>query len=1399
MDPELKSILRGLSLKLRHLLEGYYDEEGRWHPGDLERRLNEIGIWRNRDPKPVDELPHLSEEDLHARKVVEAYLQYRKDAGVGVEKAVAEFVRESAYTWANRLLALRCMEARDLIDEVILQKEVYGWRSLQHNRLARKHPELCAGEDDGLFVVLFQEFEQMAEELPQLFNPRAVAIALRPSVATLKKCIVLLSGKQPANGEVTSDLIFEAPDAFGWAYQYWNSEEKDRVFEKIRTKRGAKIEGAEIIPTTCIYTEPYMVKFLVQNSLGALWLGMHPDTSLCKSWQYYVRDADRAPVKRKPVREITFLDPACGSGHFLIEAFDLFYEMYLEEGEVMDRREICASIVERNLYGLDIDERAVQIARLALVMKAKEKVRDFVPRRVNIVATNIRLSLGKDHLKAFLGKHPEDAQLKPALLKIFEGLAHADELGSLLQIEEPVERELRFFRSELGAQRMLLGPHTDEEWETWRRGVVNRLREHFTTEEVSADLVQSFFSRSVGKGLVLFDLLARCYDVVATNPPYMGSRNIGPMLKEYIGHHYKSGKHDLYSAFILRCRQLAAENGWVAMVTQHSWMFLRSFTNLRALSKEKIKEGMIEFTGLLHETMIETLAHLGANAFSEISGEVVSVVLFTIRNAPCSSNHHITAYRLVGERSSTEKAASIRTYTTSQTSLKPLQTGFLEIEASPLSYWLTDKLITLLSQPLRLGKVVHAGGGVGTRDENRFLRKFWEVDPSVRRWRSYAKGGLYQKWEGLLENLVDWEYDGRRVKESIVRKYPYLSGNYGFLIRDEEYHFQPGLTYTDFAQGSFSCRRLDNALFSDAGPGIFAKDVPREGIAAWLNTHLISYLLRSVSPSFNHFGWGYVLAMPIPPRVSLLAVTPLAKMACTYKSELLQNMVVEQTFHNTPTCKDSVHILQTFCIAAILHALEGLIEMRLLESIDLGPPEYHAIKAETGKPADWYPLIKGYDSLPSLPANLVAVPRELVEYITSRPRITYSCEQLSRIKDELGMLYRTGPEGTIKQDRGGGSLHMESSQAENEEGKSSVSAYIPFPPETFLEEISQKLEIHPISVYWLLKEGIAQEGWYCLPEHRRIATCQFVVTILRLLGHRWPKQMEAKEPMPSWVDPDGIIPLTKGTSEPTLLDRVRERIMEDNEVGDVTAYEHEFAEIMGKSLDKWLTTEFFKRHTKLFKKRPIAWQLESRPIVSSKRSRGRRRISEGVSGLAFSCIVYSHRLDDDLLPKIRSQYVGPLRRRYETELRTLENIQTPAANQTERRLTLENLVQELKEFDGKLEEVITNGFDNTSLRKIVAKESLDKWTSIDGKVPPPSTRDQLYIQEKAYNPDLNDGVRVNIAPLQKAGLLAADVLSKKDLDRAISDRAEWRADARRWCREGKLPQPGWWKTKGENI
>jgi hypothetical protein len=656
VDANLRSRLKALVLELRHELEGQDDAQGRWQPGDLERRLAAIGVRADRSV-PAEELK-LTPDDANARRIIDAFIASRIEAGEKRDDAFGEFVRNSAYSWANRLVALRCMEARGLIDEVIIQKDGYGGRSLQHNRLAHKDPTRCSGEDAGLFATLFDEFERRAGELPVVFRADAAEVALRPSVAALRRCIELLSGKISPKGQPEAgEEIFTAPDALGWAYQYWNTEEKDRVFDLVRTEKGFKIAGSDIIPATCIYTEDYMVKFLVQNSLGTVWAAMRPTSRLPEKWRYFVRDADRAPIVRKRVSEITFIDPAVGSGHFLIEAFDLLWEMYKEEGKVLSGAEICGSIFENNLFGIDLDERAVQIAALALFMKAREKAPDFFPKRINLVATNIRVPRGNEHLRTFLLKHPEEAPLQPALETIFASLENVDEIGSLLELAEPLDRRLAELRQAYGPRLKYLADGADDP-ETWRHRIIEKLRDDFKAEAAAEDLSSRFFGEAGEKGLSLLDLLSRRYDAVAANPPYMGSKNMGPILKKHVERYFTAGKRDLYAAFILKCLSLAApKNGRVAMVTQQSWMFLRSFSDLRALVEDKRKKMPRAFGGILRDSTIEMLAHLGPRAFAEISGEVVNVALFVIATAAPPAEHRLTAFRLVGPKSPEEKDA----------------------------------------------------------------------------------------------------------------------------------------------------------------------------------------------------------------------------------------------------------------------------------------------------------------------------------------------------------------------------------------------------------------------------------------------------------------------------------------------------------------------------------------------------------------------------------------------------------------------------------------------------------------------------------------------------------------------------------------------------------------------
>jgi len=1403
MDAPLKKILRSLSLELRHLLEGRYDEQGKLITGDLERELNRLGIWRDRPPKPISELPHLKEEEKQARQIIDAYISYRAGAGISQNDAVEEFIRESAYTWANRLFALRCMEARGIIDPVILQEETYGGRSMVHHRFSQLHPNLCTGEDDGLYSTLFDEFQRRSEELPDLFNPDSPAVKLRPSVTALKRCINLLSGNLPANGGAATEEVFIAPDAFGWAYQYWNLEEKDRVFEMVRTKKGAKIEGKDIIPATCIYTEDYMVKFLVQNSLGATWMMMHPESKLSASWEYYVKDADRTPNDKKPISEVTFLDPACGSGHFLIEAFDLFYQMYKDEGRIRDPSAICSSILNNNLFGIDIDERAVQITKAVLLMKAAEKVFETTQSQLSgkaltsfhdhIIATNIRLPKTKDQLEAFLKKHPDDAPMKPALLTVLEGLQNVHELGSLVQIEEPVEKELRALKEKLGGQTTFTGTLTGQttfrggeretDWLQWRRDVISRLKSHFQEAAQKATPSESFFSHSAVKGLALFDLLSQRYDVVSANPPYMGSGNMGEWLKRYIEAHYPQGKRDLFAAFILRNLQFSETNGRVAMVTQQSWMFLKSYIELRNASIKSSKKSTInKYSGLLNQTTIETIAHLGPHAFAEISGEVVNTALFSLSNCLPIKERRITFFRLIGGTCSDDKANDLRREIDNKSQeivFSKQQSVFIEIPDSPIVYWIPDKLITLLINEERFSEIFDIKRGIDTGNDKRHLRYFWEIDLfSTKRWVLLSKGGGYSKWRGLEYYSLDW-----------INRECIFSENPGARLQNLNYYLRKGKCYSRIANGCLGVRSLSNhSVIGGNGPGIFEKKEISPDIATILNTHFSTYVVRALSQSLV-FQVEHVGRIPFVKnfiKEKNISILENINNNCTTLKEKITNDTIIEPYFNIDSLKFN-HIssfgqfndnkIENTIISLIF---EGFLERFVLNVYSLEDENtIRNILFETGTQASWHPLLINYDKMPIPIESLCKMNSDILNYMNKIQRLELTPDQFLNYKNHLQTLYETGPGMKIQIEEN------DTISSQEDEDSLVIGARIPIPAETFIEELSQKMEIHPISLYWLLKEGIEKEGWRCLPEERRYTEDRFTVMILRLLGHRWPKQIEMGEPVPEWADADGIIPITAGTGQPSLLDRVRERIAEEFPGGNVHEIEREFEEIMGITLERWLSSEFFKHHISQFKKRPIAWQLASVP--SGGRGRGSR------AQPAFSCLVYYHKCDRDVLHKIRTQYVGDLISRYETELRTLEGRQELSGEQSTRKVQLENWLTELREFAQKLDVVSSTGFSSDFLKEVANKEPLDKWTSRDGKSPHPTTKEEFLLQEQRYDPDINDGVRVNIAPLQKAGLLTADVIAKKDLEKAISDRAEWRADERRWCREGKLPKPGWWE------
>lgn len=562
---------------------------------------------------------------------------------------------------------------------------------------------------------------------------------------------------------------------------------------------------------------------------------------------------------------------------------------------------------------------------------------------------------------------------------------------------------------------------------------------------------------------------------------------------------------------------------------------------------------------------------------------------------------------------------------------------------------------------------------------------------------------------------------------------------------------------------------------------------PAHPLGLIYNAPVMSACVRWLRPSLV-ISENYVANLPLPSESSS-AAHAVESVCVQIKRTLISADLLER---ESLVAHTSPQIL--FASVALLLGIEGLGFKMVHASLGLDQEDDRFISAEVGVPAGWHPLVAGYDALPEWtgdgprPAFGTPLPRSgrgaggegrptpwpevrqlLLDDLASRRRLDLSVGELVRLKRRLRSLYEAGPGAASSVDEGEGSA--------DDEAEEVLGAHIPIPAETFLEELSQKLEVHPISVYWLLEE-LRADGVRCKPEEQRLLEDRLSVLVLRLLGHRWPKQVEAGEPVPEWADGDGIIPLTSGAGEATVAERLRARLRAED--GDLGAQQAEalLQELTGLSLEEWARRQFFSRHVRQFKHRPIVWHLRSLP----QGGKGKR----GTAGRlpAFECLVYYHACAGDVLARVRTRYVQPL---VLAERRRAEDARRAKDETTE--ATAMDRVAELEAFAAKLRQVDESGFACADLDKLLASEPLDRWSG-DGHSAP-TNLDELLRNERAWHVDINDGVRVNVAPLQLAGALAGDVLKTADAQKAIADRARWRADERRWVREGKLPRCGW--------
>jgi hypothetical protein len=558
MDETTKRAIKKTILALRKLLERQ----------DIPSVLKQYGIFPDGRRVPVDKLALLDDNGKKRRERLEAIINREIQAVGGDQKAgVERYCREVAFTYLNRLIALRSMEVRSLLDECIKIREEYAGRSLRHHRFLKEKPgiQFDAEDTDSFKAFLRSVFRELQDDIKILFDPDDEYSIIMPTLNTLRECIRALNEDIPEGA-------FKEPELIGWVYQYFQTEEKNRVFEEVRTKK-KKIEGDDIIPATSLYTERYIVDYLIQNSLGAIWMEMYPDSTLRENWPYFVKDQDLKPREPRPVKSLTFLDPACGGGHFHLVAFDLLAQMYEEETRlaaeskipkewVVPKDKIATTILESNLHGIDIDLRSVQLSFLVLYLRMREHQRSvgapkLLPLKVNLVAADASLL----NTPEFLSWCEERFKEEPYAFNIIKGISgrlrNLSEIGSLARPEEDLkelihkekERLFSAWKKEKTPKqfplfRQMLTPEqqelpfdkvTDDQfWEGVLSRVTKALDEYYRDASERGDTRAQVLAHEASRGFKFLELCNKRYDVVATNPPYMGSSNMGTMWKGFI-------------------------------------------------------------------------------------------------------------------------------------------------------------------------------------------------------------------------------------------------------------------------------------------------------------------------------------------------------------------------------------------------------------------------------------------------------------------------------------------------------------------------------------------------------------------------------------------------------------------------------------------------------------------------------------------------------------------------------------------------------------------------------------------------------------------------------------------------------------------------------------------------
>ncbi|MCH7041393.1 BREX-1 system adenine-specific DNA-methyltransferase PglX [Escherichia coli] len=1118
------------------------------------------------------------------------------------EQGFEVLVEHCAYTWFNRLCAIRYMELHGYLD--------HGFRMLSHpetpaafevldhvpevaeallpeNKAQLVEMKLSGNQDEALYrELLLGQCHALHHAMPFLFE------------AVDDEAELLLPDNLTRTDSILRGLVDDIPEedweqveVIGWLYQFYISEKKDAVIGKV-------VKSEDIPAATQLFTPNWIVQYLVQNSVGRQWLQTYPDSPLKDKMEYYIEPAEQTPEVQAQLAAITpasiepesikVLDPACGSGHILIEAYNVLKNIYEERG--YRGRDIPQLILENNIFGLDIDDRAAQLSGFALLMMARQDDRRIFTRdvRLNIVSLQESLHLDIAKLWQQLNFHQQvqtgsmgdmfaentaltqtDSAEYQLLMRTLKRFVNAKTLGSLIQVPQEEEAELKVFLDAL-----------------------------YRLEQEG-----DFQQKSAAKAFIPFIqqawILAQRYDAVVANPPYMGGKGMNGELKEFAKNNFPDSKADLFAMFMQHAFSLLKENGFNAQVNMQSWMFLSSYVSLREW--------------LLNNKTFITMAHLGPRAFAQISGEVVQTTAWVIRNNH-SALQQCAFYRLIEGNEEQKKNTLI---SRKNVFYNISQDDFKKIPGAPIAYWLSEKERECFINGELLASIAPAKLGMRTGDNAKWLRLWYEpslketnfnaVDSkdavaSKKKWFPYNKGGDFRRWYGNNDYVIYWHKNGYDIKCETIEKYPQLSwDNLGWKITNEPDFFKKSITWSFISSSNFGVRcSLGGAIFDVSGSSAFPKDSDYFTTAGFLCSRVAYEFLKVLNPT---------LSFQVINLNSLPWISPKEK-----SSSIEQ--IVSRLVEISKVDWDLFEISWDFCENKLVSYAVDSKEIshaynKYIIFCQNMTSEMLQLEEENNRT---FINIYDLDSIikPEVPINEIT--------LNVNPNYRYNSIDLDNINER-------------------------------------------FQSETLTEAISYIIGCM-MGRYSLDREGLvyAHEG-----------NKGFADLVAEGAYKTFP------------ADSDGILPLMDDEwFEDDVTSRVKEFVrtvwgeehLQENlefiaESLCLYAIKPKKGESALETIRRYLSTQFWKDHMKMYKKRPIYWLFSS----------GKEK--------AFECLVYLHRYNDATLSRMRTEYVVPLLARYQANIDRLNDQLDEASGGEATRLKRErdSLIKkfsELRSYDDRL-------------------------------------------------------------------------------------------------------------------